>query len=411
MRSRRTVIALALVALMATPPTVADAHARQSESAQIAVTAAPLSEKETRNLKAIAGAEDAQQVDAATRYAWQNDVAVAATELETRFPDAYAGTEIISNDPPSAVIRFKGAVPSVAADLFSHVSPGVQIKIEGSEPLSQTEINRLVEQVTRLAWKASGATSLATDYERATGRVTVTASVGPNEQKQVSRVANRISESLERSGVHNVRVVTVPDAAIDEARNGGGRLEVGGGAGLECTAGFNVINAAGTSSGIATAGHCSNSLTHENISGQTEYAVSYVAGHVGTYGDFQWGVTSDTEIDDFFYNAGVLRDVSSVASPIVNQYLCRYGQTTGAQCAEVENNNICSTTSSGTACNLTRMKNDEASGGDSGGPWYYGNTAYGFHRGSVGTILGSRDVFSKATLIDEALGGVRVRTS
>jgi hypothetical protein len=61
------------------------------------------------------------------------------------------------------------------------------------------------------------------------------------------------------------------------------------------------------------------------------------------------------------------------------------------------------------------MNDDEADVGDSGGPWYYGQTAYGYHQGSVGLGCGflglfSCDVWSRASYIDEALN-VSVRTS
>lgn len=46
------------------------------------------------------------------------------------------------------------------------------------------------------------------------------------------------------------------------------------------------------------------------------------------------------------------------------------------------------------------MNGDTLGGGDSGGPWYFGNKAYGAHQGNCDT----RDSFSKASHFDEALG-------
>ncbi len=50
------------------------------------------------------------------------------------------------------------------------------------------------------------------------------------------------------------------------------------------------------------------------------------------------------------------------------------------------------------------MNRDTATGGDSGGPWYYGNTAYGLHGGQVSTWLGTRDFWTRVTYLDDALG-------
>lgn len=270
------------------------------------------------------------------------------------------------------------------------------------------EANQFVAKVHAIAGKSESMASLVSEYDRRTDSVIVTAGIPAGLDGTTTQITEEISNNLRLANIERFSVQTA-GVNDDDSRYGGGRLEVTGSNDLACTAGFNVVNSGGVT-GFATAGHCSNLLTHENVSGQTEYGTTYRAGHVGTYGDFQWSITGDTEPDDFYYASGSIRDVSGVASPLVNHHLCRFGHATGAQCAEVENNSICSTTSAGTACNLTRMKNREAAGGDSGGPWYYGNTAYGFHKGSVSTALGTRDVFSKVTLIDDALGVV-VRTT
>lgn len=60
----------------------------------------------------------------------------------------------------------------------------------------------------------------------------------------------------------------------------------------------------------------------------------------------------------------------------------------------------------GSACNLVEMGERSAAGGDSGGPVYWGNTAYGLHQGGIYDPVWSfdRDVFARADRIDNALG-------
>lgn len=161
---------------------------------------------------------------------------------------------------------------------------------------------------------------------------------------------------------------------------------------------------------IATAGHCpDNSNTFENYSGGSEVKMYFAGGRTGgAYGDFQWHTVNGTEVDDFYYDRGKARDVAAVANPIMDQTICRYGQVTRAACADVQDLSACATWEQGgrtyEACRLVRTDNDISDNGDSGGPWYWGTTAYGIHWGTFGTWLGDRSAFSRATYIDEAIG-------
>ncbi|MCZ3388037.1 MAG: hypothetical protein LH645_02680 [Actinomycetia bacterium] len=90
------------------------------------------------------------------------------------------------------------------------------------------------------------------------------------------------------------------------------------------------------------------------------------------------------------------------------QGIYRLGQTTGADCSKVTDFSTCFIVDGTEVCRLVRMDDDEAGPGDSGGPWYYGEAAYGYHQGSVGSGCGflglsSCDVWSRASYIDEAL--------
>ena len=53
---------------------------------------------------------------------------------------------------------------------------------------------------------------------------------------------------------------------------------------------------------------------------------------------------------------------------------------------------------------MTQMQNMERDGGDSGGPVFYSNTAFGFYKGYHWSWFGFRDLYSKSTLLDNATG-------
>lgn len=397
--------AVALVAGTMCVPLGASAQLRSVSFVTPAL--AEFSDAEVADLSLMATDANISLEEAAAQYGWQDDFAVAATELEDQFPDTYAGGEIMSTTPPSVQVRFKGKVPVAASAVFRNLPGSVKVDLTGGEAMSQAEVGLLVASVHAQMTAQYDSAGMSSEYDRRTGKVIV--SVVPKDAAAATNgVASALQEEAAAAGMPPVEIRVYQGApGGPDARNGGGWLETLGTSTGDpaCTAGFNVINGSGTTSGVATAGHCGNSLSHENYSGQAEYAVSHVNQHVGTYGDFQWGTTTDHEYDDFYYDSThTARDVSALASPLVNQRLCRFGSTTGARCAEVEANGICYNLPQGQACNLTRMKNRLAAVGDSGGPWYYGNTAYGFHSGGAPTVFGERDAFSKATLIDDALG-------
>ena len=57
------------------------------------------------------------------------------------------------------------------------------------------------------------------------------------------------------------------------------------------------------------------------------------------------------------------------------------------------------------AQNLVQMEKRYSAGGDSGGPVFWGNSAYGIHYGWMyDPNPTERDVFSRADRIDDALG-------
>lgn len=128
---------------------------------------------------------------------------------------------------------------------------------------------------------------------------------------------------------------------------------------------------------------------------------------MSTHGDFQWHTGPRLESDDFYAGTASttetnLRDVSAVGSPTVGQTLCKNGATNHASCQQVRALNHCN----GSACNLVMMGARLAAGGDSGGPIYWGNTAYGLHQGWKYDPAwpADRDLFSRADRIDNALG-------
>ena len=146
-----------------------------------------------------------------------------------------------------------------------------------------------------------------------------------------------------------------------------------------CTTGFTVRNSAGTR-GVSTAGHCGNSQT---LSG---YALTFRGeAYSGSY-DIQWHNASGHTYPNTIKVSSGTRSITgtrSRTSQTVGSQVCKQGKTTGYTCGTISTISYCA---SG-ACTWVRVAGNGTNlseGGDSGGPWFSGNTAYGSHTYGIG---------------------------
>jgi hypothetical protein len=161
-----------------------------------------------------------------------------------------------------------------------------------------------------------------------------------------------------------------------------------------CTTGFVVTD--GSRTGIATAAHCPDALDYQDPAGGTVPLA--FAG--------QWGArTQDVQINvaqvdagpattqPLFYadrRHGALRSVAAARSRLstrAGEWLCHYGESSGYSCAEVELTQfappglLC-----GGACAPTwvTVRTNDCRSGDSGGPVFSGDVAFGITKGGSG---------------------------
>ncbi|MEM9292109.1 MAG: S1 family peptidase [Acidobacteriota bacterium] len=174
-------------------------------------------------------------------------------------------------------------------------------------------------------------------------------------------------------------IVEVESLSEPSAEFRGGRLVT------HCTSGFAVISTAGRL-GLSTAGHCPNSSTYED-SGTPLSLISetFQGSH-----DVQWHSVgcNDTILNQVF-DGTTSREISGSVgrnSQAVGTWVCRFGRKTGASCGLIWGKSFCpSYIPNGRSTFITVTNNQTPSqGGDSGGPWFVGNHAYGIHSGSSG---------------------------
>jgi len=174
-----------------------------------------------------------------------------------------------------------------------------------------------------------------------------------------------------------VRVITVSELSVRE-------MDIFAGLPLTtCTSGFSVMNSSGTK-GIITAAHCSNSQSYNGTS------LPFKASAYGGSYDVQWHTAPGFTVRNLAYDGSSNRYVYSTMhrnNQALNSWVCKHGKTTGYTCGFITNKNFRPgdpSSWSATFILVHRDGVDLSSTGDSGGPWFSGNIAYGVHTGGTG---------------------------
>ena len=171
------------------------------------------------------------------------------------------------------------------------------------------------------------------------------------------------------TGVSVVEVESLSNPTADIF--GGKTLTYQGNPPRECTSGFSVTD--GTNEGVTTAGHCKNALSYNGTS------LTFESGTSGGTYDIQWHSTTSFTVRNLVYdgtNNRYIHDEELRADQYVGQNVCMYGITSGGNCGEILS----------TTFDLVNIETDiSVAGGDSGGPFFWNNTAFGTTISSAGS--------------------------
>lgn len=147
-----------------------------------------------------------------------------------------------------------------------------------------------------------------------------------------------------------------------------------------CTSGFSVKNSSGTK-GITTAGHCRNSQQYHGVN------LPLVDEVWSDPYDIQWHTAPGFTVRNLVFDGTYARPIYGVkfrASQSVGEWVCKYGKTTHYGCGQIVLTNF---------QGVNVAVDIPVDNGDSGGPWFWYNTAYGttkyactFGDGSHGAI-------------------------
>ena len=367
---------------------------------------------ELEDLQFVADQKGISLQIAIARYGWHDNFSLAVTQIREAVPDAFTGAEIV--DGSNAWVAFKAGAPQAALDTigtFKNSHTGVSVQVRANKGFTEVELRKAIEAAHYVVYQSSEVRDAVTTFDFATGEIESIVVLEDTAPTSAIEGLKAIAKTKLIDATRADILSSISATVVRSERDVLSILESGtehlGGEGLSyCTSGFGTI-ASSQARGISTAGHCPNKLSDDGS------ALAYHGEHEGDHGDFQWHTGPDTHTDDFYAGSSTSvednrRDVATIGSASVGQLLCRNGKISYKDCQNVHEVDVCA----GNVCSLVQMEGHLSTGGDSGGPVYLSNIAFGIHLGAKYDEEEEvyREIFSQADHIDDALGFVFIAT-
>jgi len=196
---------------------------------------------------------------------------------------------------------------------------------------------------------------------------------------------SRLNVALKEAKIqlpNHIEVIVVDELSTDEAY-------IYAGLTINCTTGFSVKHYNGTK-GILTAAHCNNV---QSYNGTTLPSQGAVEG--GSY-DFPWHTAPGFTVINWAFDGQpggttpyyrIITATEHRDNQVLNSFVCKYGMASAYTCGFIIDKNYKPTTSGSWLATFIRIHRDGvdlSSAGDSGAPWFLGNTAYGVHESGIG---------------------------
>ncbi|HYH46304.1 MAG TPA: S1 family peptidase [Thermoanaerobaculia bacterium] len=267
---------------------------------------------------------------------------------------------VVRSTDPAAGERTLRAVRGTALDGLVEVRPATY---------SLAELETAQESAVQLARQAGDAVESEID-------------VKANWVKVHSRDAAALDRRLRGAG----RALPAPVVVFQVDRLAQLQVDLYGGLPLStCTTGFVVQDASGRR-GLLTSGHCPDSQSYNGT------PLVFRGQVFRRKFDVQWHSSDNFHFTPTFDSGVFVRPCQGIVprgSQAIGSYVCKKGRAAGVACGVI----VSTTFDPGTAipdgiAKFIRVDNvfggNLSQAGDSGGPWYSGNLAYGIHTGVPG---------------------------
>jgi hypothetical protein len=318
-------------------------------------------------------------LEATRRLRAQQQSVKATDEIAKEFASRLAGISIEHSPEYRIVVLLTGTEP-----VADRSASGVPIVLHtGARTTRAQAIQAMRQHLIDLRTELPGARGAG--YDQRTGEVVLLVPAADVDRFGADAIKNRAEQV---SGVP-VRIVINDLLEQNMGVDGGGRVEgVSSVTGRRnvCTSGFAVTD--GTRTGIATAAHCPDELTYYDKDGTTT-TLPFVSQDGLAYRDVQINIAPEAAQPLFYADRGAdsLRAVTTWRnrdSTRAGDFVCHFGESSGFSCAEVELTDYAPPgTLCGGPCEPTwvTVRGPSCVPGDSGGPVFSGDVAFGIAKG------------------------------
>jgi streptogrisin C len=318
-------------------------------------------------------------LEATRRLRAQQQSVKATDEIAKEFASRLAGISIEHSPEYRIVVLLTGTEP-----VADRSASGVPIVFHtGARTTRAQAIQAMRQHLIDLRTELPGARGAG--YDQRTGEVVLLVPAADVDRFGADAIKNRAEQV---SGVP-VRIVINDLLEQNMGVDGGGRVEgVSSVTGRRnvCTSGFAVTD--GTRTGIATAAHCPDELTYYDKDGTTT-TLPFVSQDGLAYRDVQINIAPEAAQPLFYADRGAdsLRAVTTWRnrdSTRAGDFVCHFGESSGFSCAEVELTDYAPPgTLCGGPCEPTwvTVRGPSCVPGDSGGPVFSGDVAFGIAKG------------------------------
>lgn len=358
-------IAFATLLSLIMVPSATDEHVPGADAAGSALSAPMLDDFEIVAEALGVSMRDVQFVDELLEA--HRDLQV---ELREKYPESFGGM-YVDYSPAQIVILWEGPVGSELDDILG--TDGVVVR---ETLFSEIEIEDHQLAVNETLNEAGIRSDSWTDIR--TGSVNVEVLDGDSHQA----AHDLRSASLNDPDDPAVNLRTVEELSHQQATITGGMRTT------SCTSGFNVRRPSDGARRATVAGHCGNTQSFGSTS--------------SSYFNQWWGGSRDVQMHTFssshtltaqFQVGSGLRSVTSSRSrtaTVIGETVCHYGPRSGHDCGTISSKTHTPASNVVPSAYPTFIQVAPLSGagalttgGDSGGPWFIGNRAYGFHTGAA----------------------------
>lgn len=323
------------------------------------------------------------------------DFSVLATEIEQKYPEFYVRSGLTDADSKARYwISFTERPPAAIEETLSRLS--VDVELRYGLPASAVEISRVQSLMTQTVFAHKDLFSgVEAEYDADRNTLVFTyipalEVLGTSKEVDLDKILN--DALWAGAGASKDGLLPVP-VELNESQDVPGELQVQvrGGRTLklndagECTAGFTAVR--NGDRGVLTAEHCPNGLDYQDGNDViSEDPVIADNTSSGANIDMQWHRTLGNHGTEKYFRASGFdtsddRAVEAVANAPIDSVICKWGFVGHYDCAYLAAQDICRDNT----CGLDRADDGITMGGDSGGPWFYANTARGIHTGTLST--------------------------